>query len=104
LFIFCHHFFRVVTAIIGVTIATTLAEHFSANTIEHRIHVVTDHKNLVYFSTTRTLNRRQARWLSFLADYDFEIIFRPGAQHGQADALSRRAELEIRPGDAAYAQ
>ena len=71
---------------------------------QHRIQVVTDHKNLVYFSTTRTLNRRQARWSTFLADYDFEIIFRPGAQHGKADALSRRAELEIRPGDAAYAQ
>ena len=71
---------------------------------QHRIQVVSDHKNLVYFSTTRTLNRRQARWSSFLADYDFEIIFRPGAQHGKADALSRRAELEIRPGDAAYAQ
>ena len=28
---------------------------------QHRVQVVTDHKNLVYFSITRTLNRRQAR-------------------------------------------
>jgi hypothetical protein len=34
---------------------------------QHRIQVVTDHKNLIYFSTTRTLNRRQARWSTFLA-------------------------------------
>jgi hypothetical protein len=71
---------------------------------QHRIQVVTDHKNLVYFSTTRTLNQRQARWSSFLADYDFEIVFPPNAQHGKVDALSRRPKLEIRPGDAAYAQ
>ena len=39
---------------------------------QHRFQVVTDHKNLAYFSTTRILNRRQTHWLIFLADYDFE--------------------------------
>jgi hypothetical protein len=71
---------------------------------QHRIQVVTDHKNLIHFTTTRTLNRRQARWSSFLADYDFEILFRPGAQHGKADALSRRPDFALRPGDDAYSQ
>ena len=71
---------------------------------QHRVQVVTDHKNLVYFTTTRILNRRQAQWSTFLADYDFEIVFRPGAQHGKADALSRRSEFEIRPGDETYNQ
>ena len=71
---------------------------------QHRIQVVTDHKNLMYFATSRTLNRRQARWSTFLADYDFEICFRPGIQHGKADALSRRPDFALRPGDAAYAQ
>ena len=71
---------------------------------QHRIQVVTDHKNLIYFTTTRTLNRRQARWSSFLADYDFEILFRPGVQHGKADALSRRPDFALRPGDDAYSQ
>ena len=69
---------------------------------QHRIQVITDHKNLLYFASTRTLNRRQARWSIFLADYDFELTFRPGNQHGKADALSRRSELELRPGDTAY--
>ena len=71
---------------------------------QHRIKVVTDHKNLLYFSTTRTLNRRQARWSAFLADYDFEIIFRPGAQHKMVDTLSRRSEFELTPVDDAYVQ
>ena len=71
---------------------------------QHHVQVVTDHKNLIYFSITCTLNRRQARWSTFLADYDFEIVFRPGGQHGKANALSRRAEFSICPGDAAHAQ
>ena len=71
---------------------------------QHRIQVITDHKNLIYFSTTRTLNRRQARWSTFLADYDFEIIFRPGAQHMTDHVLSRRSEFELTPEDEAYVQ
>ena len=71
---------------------------------QHRIQVVTDHKNLLYFASSRTLNRRQARWSIFLADYDFEIIFRPGIQHGKVDALSRRPDLALCPGDDAYTQ
>ena len=66
--------------------------------------MLTDHKNLIYFTTSRTLNRRQARWSSFLADYDFEILFRPGVQHGKVDALSRRPDFALRPGDDAFSQ
>jgi hypothetical protein len=45
---------------------------------QHRVQVLTDHKNLLYFTTTRTLNRRQARWSIFLADFDFEIQYQLG--------------------------
>ena len=71
---------------------------------QHRIEVVTDHKNLIYFSTTCTLNRSHARSSTFLADYDFEIVFRPSGQHGKDDALSRQANLAHRPRDATYPQ
>jgi transposase InsO family protein len=50
------------------------------------------------------LNRRQARWSIFLADFDFEIQYQPGTQQGKADALSRRSEYELRAGDEAYGQ
>ena len=36
---------------------------------QHRIQVLTDHKNLIYFTTTRTLNRRQAH--SYIESYLF---------------------------------
>jgi hypothetical protein len=62
---------------------------------QHQIQVLTDHKNLLYFTTTQTLNRRQARWSIFLADFDFDIQYQPSTQQGKADALSRRSEYEL---------
>jgi hypothetical protein len=64
----------------------------------HQILVYTDHKNLEYFTTTKVLNRRQARWAQELAGYDFKIIYRPGTQNGKPDALSRRSEYRPRKG------
>jgi len=54
--------------------------------------------------TTRTLNRHQARWFIFLADFDFEIQYQPGTQQVKADALSHRLECELQAGDEAYGQ
>ena len=42
------------------------------------IDVVTDHKNLEYFSTTKLLTHRQARWSEFLSQFNFIIRFCPG--------------------------
>lgn len=58
----------------------------------HQVRVVTDHKALEYFMTSKQLNARQARWAELLADYNFMITYRPGTQNPLADALSRRPE------------
>ncbi|EKD03262.1 retrotransposon nucleocapsid protein [Trichosporon asahii var. asahii CBS 8904] len=64
-----------------------------------RVEVLTDHRSLEYFLTTKQLNRRQARWAEFMADFHFQISYRPGAKATKPDALSRRADH--RPGDTA---
>ena len=51
--------------------------------VQHRMHVLINHKNLIYFTTSRMLNWIHAHWLSFLSDYDFEILFRHDIQHGE---------------------
>jgi len=61
----------------------------------HQVQVFSDHQNLEYFTTTKLLNRRQARWAQELAGIDFKIFYRPGTKNGKPDALSRR--LEYRP-------
>ncbi|KAI0994899.1 hypothetical protein K3495_g13280 [Podosphaera aphanis] len=56
------------------------------------ISVISDHKNLEYFMTTKTLNRRQARWSEFLSRFNFVISYRPGRLGAKPDALTRRSE------------
>lgn len=54
--------------------------------------IITDHQNLTYFTKSKKLNRRQANWSSKLADFHFEIIYKPGTTN-KADALSRREDF-----------
>jgi len=53
------------------------------------IDVVTDHKNLEYFSTTKVLTRRQARWSEYLSQFNLVIRFRPRRLGTKLDALTR---------------
>ena len=52
--------------------------------------VRSDHQALKWIKTQHPPRGMVARWLSTLSDFDFdEVIFRKGADHGNADALSR---------------
>jgi hypothetical protein len=55
------------------------------------IRVLSDHKNLEYFTTTKLLNRHQARWSQFLSQFNFKIVYCPGTTSGKPDALTRRS-------------
>ena len=57
------------------------------------IDIITDHRNLQYFTKPRILNRQQLRWMDLLNHYNYEIRYRPGNQNSVADALSRQVEL-----------
>lgn len=59
---------------------------------QDKFQVITDHKALEYFMTTKELTGRQARWAEALAQYDFMIHYRPGKENAAADALSRREQ------------
>jgi hypothetical protein len=64
----------------------------------HTIQVYSDHQNLEYFTTTKVLNRHQARWAQELAGDDFKIFYWPGKQNGKPDTLSRRSEFHPEKG------
>ena len=52
--------------------------------------ILTDHKNLDYFSTKRLLSERQARYNEILQQFRFNIKWRAGRACERPDALSRR--------------
>lgn len=56
------------------------------------VKILTDHKNLEHFMTTKQLNRRQARWAEFLSEFNFRITYRPGVQGTKPDSLTSRSQ------------
>ena len=67
------------------------------------IDVVTDHKNLEYFCTTKVLTHRQARWSEYLSQFNLVIRFRPGRLGTKPDALTRRWDIYPKGGNNGYA-
>jgi hypothetical protein len=57
----------------------------------HPIQVLSDHKNLEYFMSTKLLNRRQTRWAEYLSRFNFRIVYHPGKAGGKPNALTRRS-------------
>jgi len=65
----------------------------------HPIQVLTDHKNLEFFKTKRTLNQRQIRWSEFMSEFPWYAEYRPGKLGGKPDSLTRRSGDLPREGD-----
>ncbi|KAI2655842.1 Transposon Tf2-6 polyprotein [Labeo rohita] len=63
----------------------------------HPFTVLTDHRNLEYLRSAKTLNHRQARWALFFTRFQFQVTYRPGSQNTKADALSRLHESDQPP-------
>jgi hypothetical protein len=56
--------------------------------------VITDHKALEYFMTSKILSARQARWAEILSRYQFKISYKPGKLN-KADPLTRLDEKTL---------
>ena len=65
--------------------------------------LMTDNKGLKYLLDQPNLNARQARWLAFLSEYDFEIQHIKGKENKVADALRRNTKLNFTAAISTYA-
>ena len=66
------------------------------------IDVVTDHKNLEYFSMTKLLTWHQAQWSEFLSQFNLTIRFCPRKLSMKPDALTRRWDIYLKKGGNTY--
>ena len=57
--------------------------------------VYTGHASLHTATQSPHLSQRMALWLSFFAEYNFEVKYKPGKQNNLADAFSRRPDYEL---------
>ncbi|KAG3231158.1 hypothetical protein PI124_g23747 [Phytophthora idaei] len=62
--------------------------------------VYTDHASLRTAVKSPHISQRMARWLSFFAEYDFLVEYKPGRLDVVADALSRRPDYAVKTADA----
>ena len=70
-----------------------LAIMFAIKTFKNYVHrnkftIVTDHKPLLWLKSVDN-NTRVQKWRLKLSDYEFDIVYQPGKQNANADALSR---------------
>ncbi|KAG3080225.1 hypothetical protein PI125_g20494 [Phytophthora idaei] len=62
--------------------------------------VYTDHASLQTAVKSLHISQRMARWLSFFAEYDFRVEYKPGRLNVVADALPRRPGYAVKTADA----
>src|SRR5260370_19456094 len=55
--------------------------------------MVTNHKNLEYFTTTKKLTQRQVHWLEYLSQFNAKICFQPGMLETEPDTLTQQWDL-----------
>ena len=81
--------------LLGLKWAVT--DKFREYLIGNKFTVLTDNNPLSHLQTAK-LGAVEQRWVSELARFDFEIVYRPGRQNAAADALSRQySEVGLAP-------
>lgn len=77
--------------------AVEFTSHFRQYLLGRPFTLRTDHSSLRWLTRLREPEGQLARWLEKLAEYDFQVQYRPGKQHLNADTLSRRSCRESCP-------
>ncbi|KIM51663.1 hypothetical protein SCLCIDRAFT_33278 [Scleroderma citrinum Foug A] len=78
--------------------ATEAWRHYlKATPYAFEIHM--DHNNLLYFTKSQNLSKRQARWQQWMMRFSYQLIYKKGSQMHIADPLSRRSDHYVSSGD-----
>ena len=64
--------------------------------------IVTDHKNLTYFFTTKILTHWQACWFEYLFQFNLIVYFYLGCLEKKPDALTRYSDIYPKEENSGY--
>ena len=78
--------------------ATEAWRHYLEAT-PYAFEIHTDHNNLLYFTKSQNLSKRQARWQQWMMRFSYQLIYKKGSQMHVADLLSRRSDHYMSSGD-----
>ena len=67
----------------------SITEKFSDYLIHRKFRVYTDNNPLTHVLTTAKLDATGQRWVAALAQYNFDLIYKPGTMNVDADIMSR---------------
>ena len=71
----------------------TGVKYFHHYLVGRRFTIYTDNTSVSWLLSLKEPTGRLARWLMTLQSYDFELVYKPGRTHGNADAVSRIVNL-----------
>ena len=77
---------------LGIVFALKKFRHYL---LSNQFKLYTDHQALKYVINLRDPHGRIARWMSLFAEFDFEIVYRPGEKNANADYLSRPVQGKV---------
>ena len=69
-------------------------KYFRPYLLGHRFTLVTDHQPLKWLKSMKDPPPKIARWIMSLQEYDFEVHYRPGKLHTNADTMSRISVIQ----------
>jgi hypothetical protein len=76
--------------------------HHYLKSPHHTINIITDHKNLEYFTTTKVLSCCQVHWSKYLSTFNMVVHFHPGKLGEKPDSLTCRMDYYLKWGDREY--
>ena len=72
-----------------------ICDKFRQYLLGSHVTVYTDNNPLCYLQTSAKLGATEQRWSSQLAQFDFDIKYRPGKHNQSADGLSRKVQSDF---------
>lgn len=69
--------------------------HFRQYLYGQKFLVLTDHRPITFLKTMKDPKGKFARWIQEVSSYDFDIAYKAGKIHQDADALSRYPEVPV---------